>query len=112
MGKLRLTTLKPRLQTLKPAIRTAGTAAARWTGRKLTEWRQRILAQEPLCRPCNEAGRVTVATEIDHIVPLENGGGYDESNVQPICTHCHQAKTARDRGYRVKPTIGSDGWPV
>ena len=50
--------------------------------------------------------------QCDHIVPREQGGSNDESNLQPLCTTpCHEAKTARDRGYRVKPETGPDGWP-
>ena len=89
-----------------------GTPTKRWTGRKLTEWRKRVLAREPLCRPCREAGRVTVATELDHVVPLELGGTYDDSNICPICGPCHLAKTAKDRGYTIRPAIADDGWPV
>ncbi|MGP1666977.1 MAG: HNH endonuclease [Rhodanobacter sp.] len=88
-----------------------GTPTKRWAGRKLTEWRQRVLAHEPLCRHCYENGRVSVAEEIDHIIPLEFGGTYDDGNVCPLCVDCHKAKTARDRGYKVKPKIGLDGWP-
>jgi 5-methylcytosine-specific restriction protein A len=114
MGKSRLTTLKPRLSTLRPTLMTLKTPAAdrRWSGRKLTDWRKRILEREPLCRHCNQAGRTSIATEIDHIVPLSLGGTYEDSNVCPLCGPCHKAKTAKDMGYRAKRTIGADGWPV
>lgn len=88
-----------------------GTPTKRWTGRKLTEWRRRILDREPLCRHCKEQGRVTEAEEVDHIQPLEYGGTYADENVCPLCIPCHKAKTAKDRGYKHRPTIGLDGWP-
>lgn len=114
-----LKTLKPRLGTLgsnlKPlggGSRRAGSAGIRWTGRKLQEWRERILSNEPLCRHCRAKGITTVAQEVDHIIPLEHGGGYSHDNAQPLCTPCHKAKTALDRGYTTRGTIGADGWPV
>lgn len=89
-----------------------GTATKRWSGRKLTEWRARKLREEPLCRHCRQAGRVTAAAELDHVIPLERGGTYDDENICPLCADCHKAKTAKDRGYRIKPRIGEDGWPI
>ena len=49
-----------------------------------------------LCQPCKEAGRVTAATHVDHIVPKCEGGGDDESNLRVICSACHKAKTASE----------------
>ena len=80
-----------------------------------TEWdklRRSILDAEPACRPCRKAGRATLATQVDHIISKANGGTDDRENLQPICTPCHDAKTARDAGKTVRPTIGEDGWPV
>ena len=115
----KLKTLKPcvgvlgsKLATLGSGSRRAGSAGIRWTGRKLQEWRQRILTNEPLCRHCWAKGITTVAQEVDHIVPLEQGGTYSDDNAQPLCTPCHQAKTAKDRGYATRKAIGADGWPV
>ena len=34
--------------------------------------RSAVLAHEPLCRRCKERGRVTAATEVHHIEPLES----------------------------------------
>lgn len=89
-----------------------GSFGKRWTGEKLQRWRTRILAAEPLCRHCDQAGRVKAAEEVDHIVPLEDGGTYDDSNAQPLCKDCHKVKTAKDRGYKQRPETGIDGWPV
>jgi 5-methylcytosine-specific restriction endonuclease McrA len=33
--------------------------------------RNRWIAQHPLCAHCEAEGRVTVATEVDHIVPIK-----------------------------------------
>ena len=80
-----------------------------------TEWdklRRRVLDADPLCRPCKEAGRVCLAVQVDHITPKAKGGTDGDDNLQPICDPCHKAKTARDAGRTVRPTIGLDGWPI
>lgn len=83
----------------------------RVTGRRLQQLRRELFEREPLCRKCKASGRVTAATERDHIVPLFKGGSDDESNIQPLCTPCHEAKSLQDKGYRERQRIGSDGWP-
>lgn len=54
--------------------------------------------------------RTTVATELDHIVPLFKGGADVESNRQGLCSPCHAEKTHEDLGHRVTDAIGVDGW--
>lgn len=68
-------------------------------GAELQRRRAELFAREPWCRPCAQAGRKTVATIRDHIVNLQDGGTEDESNIQPICDVCHEAKT-RDEARR------------
>lgn len=84
----------------------------RLRGRAGVERRKRWLYDHPLCEECERQGRVTAATVPDHIVALVNGGKDTEDNLQSLCTECHKAKTAKDLGYRLKPTIGPDGWPT
>ena len=86
--------------------------AKRIRGRKLQQRRQRVLAKQPLCVMCQAEGKVTAAVHLDHIVALANGGPDTEDNVQPLCSRCHDVKTAKDLGYREKPTLGPDGWPI
>lgn len=77
-------------------------------GRKGVKYRKAVRDSEPLCRKCAERGRVTVATEIDHIVPLSEGGSNDRSNLQPLCKACHAAKTTR----RPKHGVDVNGYPL
>lgn len=58
--------------------------------------REQVLHEEPLCRPCHEAGRVSASVIADHITPLAEGGTGDRSNYQGICKPCHDAKTAAE----------------
>ncbi|WP_222943066.1 HNH endonuclease [Stenotrophomonas maltophilia] len=46
-----------------------------------------------MCQPCKQQGRVTEATEVDHIVNVAEGGSDDETNLQAICAECHGVKT-------------------
>ena len=38
--------------------------------------------------------------ELDHVVPLIDGGGHELSNLQTLCTPCHKRKTAREAAAR------------
>lgn len=41
------------------------------------------------------------ATEVDHIIELAQGGTDEIENLQPLCTACHKAKTARFNSERL-----------
>lgn len=55
---------------------------------------------------------ITVATEVDHIVPLHKGGADKWHNLQGLCHDCHEDKTRADMGHRDKPITAADGWPA
>jgi len=56
--------------------------------------RRRQLARELFCRSCAEEGRDELATQVDHIVPLERGGApFDPENLQSLCATHHSMKT-------------------
>lgn len=68
--------------------------AAKRSSRPWARQRQRVLIRDDyLCQPCKRAGRVTGATEVDHITPLEEGGSRSDDNCESICKPCHRAKT-------------------
>lgn len=60
------------------------------------------------CRRCSVVVR---RGEVDHIIPLKDGGTEDDSNCQLLCTSCHVDKTNRDMGYKVKYGANLDGTP-
>ena len=70
----------------------------RWT-RHYRTWRAGILRDEPLCRPCAEAGFTVAAEHIDHIEPahLAPERFWDPTNLQPICRQCHERKHRGER---------------
>jgi len=84
----------------------------RTRGRRWMAIRAGVLSESPLCVACQRAGRIRIADEVDHILPLHKGGTDDTDNLQALCTECHADKTARDAGHARKPEIGLDGWPL
>jgi 5-methylcytosine-specific restriction enzyme A len=113
----RLKTLPPLVRALSPTVapsapkhgasgftRTDGrSSSARGYGGDWRKVRAAVLAQEPLCRICDEAGRVTVATQVDHIRPfrgLSDPLRLDRANLRPLCDPCHRARSARQAAGR------------
>lgn len=66
-------------------------------GTTLIRLRRRLFARDPLCAMCKAAGRVTLATVRDHVVPLQEGGADEESNTQGLCAACHDQKSLAER---------------
>jgi len=74
--------------------------------RSSARWRRvraLVLSAAPLCADVYgvhaAAGRIVVATQVDHIVPLIEAPtlAYDASNLQPLCDHCHGRKSGLER---------------
>ena len=53
--------------------------------------RRLFLAEHPICSMCQAAGRVRLATVVDHIVPHRGDAElfFDEGNWSPLCKPCH-----------------------
>ena len=92
---------------------------ARGYGRAWDKLRAAALARDlHLCQICARSGRVTPATEVDHIIPKAKGGADTLENTQSACTPCHRAKTATEaaeaqgRKVRQRRRIGLDGYPL
>ena len=69
------------------------TATKRITGRRLQAMRADLFQRNPLCVECQRLGRVTLATQRDHIKPLAEGGTDDADNEQGLCYDCHEVKS-------------------
>lgn len=97
----------------KPWGRKRISANERGYGWRWTKVRQAALERDRyLCQDCLDRGRTTVATQVDHIKPKAKGGGDELSNCRSLCRECHDRKTAKDQGWRIKKRFGLDGWPV
>lgn len=56
-------------------------------------WRERTGAL--ICAICGcEEGDTAARVEIDHVIPLEDGGPDELWNTQPVCRDCHTVKAA------------------
>jgi 5-methylcytosine-specific restriction protein A len=75
-------------------------ATPRIRGRKWMALRDQALVSGLFT--CVDCGRVSTDNEIDHDVPLEQGGSNEASNFRVRCKECHKAKTAREATARAR----------
>lgn len=63
------------------------------------------LRAHPFCVVCRAAQRITLATEVDHVIPHEGDvvRFWDRSNWQALCSTCHGRKTKRERSRGLQP---------
>jgi 5-methylcytosine-specific restriction protein A len=88
-----LSSLKAKVATLDTR-RGSGVAVERIRGSRLHKIRERIgLRDEYTCQIC---GRVTVQGEVDHRVPLAEGGGNNDQNLWWLCIPCHKKKSEQE----------------
>ena len=85
-----------------------GTAAQRGYDSKWQRYRLSYLKHNPICVMCeDEHDRITSASVVDHITPVENGQHdplfWVQSNHQALCRDCHSYKTR---------VIDGKGWGV
>lgn len=98
-------TLKPRIGLLNTGRLTEAQrigSTERTRGGKWSRMRAKWLRKHPLCCMCEAEGHVTIADEVDHIVPLWAGGKDDDSNYQSLCKPHHAAKTAEEAKQRAR----------
>ncbi|MFM0326095.1 HNH endonuclease [Caballeronia glebae] len=101
----------PRLQTLKPRVQTQAAARVpmleakagstpRIRGSRWVKTRQRVAVDQQF--KCQRCGCVWLPwrDQVDHRVPLEQGGSNDDSNLDLLCDGCHKAKTADEARMR------------
>lgn len=102
--KPRLTMLKPRLAeapspikplTIRQHVRPWGHAE-----RKRRTEILRAAGGRCQCQECKDLGRMLPAHEVDHIVPLADGGTDARENLQAINLNCHRRKTAAEAAAR------------
>lgn len=97
----RLRTIPSRLATAPSRLKPAGEAAPTYgQGRGGRPWRRlrdQVMKRDGHMCQCEQCqGRVLIAHEVDHIVPLSQGGTDDPANLRAMHRDCHKAKTARE----------------
>ena len=66
--------------------------------RRWRKLRATILKAQPICVMCEQKNRYTSANVVDHIEPINKGGAvWNTSNLQALCTPCHNRKSAKDK---------------
>lgn len=98
---MRLKALQPRVKPLQ-ARRPAGTLAVERTrGSTWMAIRARILARDcGICQPCKRDGHIHLGDEVDHRIPLWEGGSDADENLETICQQRHREKTAAEAARR------------
>lgn len=51
---------------------------------------------EYLCQECLKNGYLVCGSEVDHIIPVSQGGSDSLDNLQLLCTSCHRVKTLKE----------------
>lgn len=80
--------------TRLPTLQTKAGATPRTRGSAWMATRRRILMRDGYACQC--CGVVRMDNEVDHRVPLEQGGSNDDDNLQTLCggpDGCHARKT-------------------
>jgi len=81
-------------------------------GRRALADRARILRRDKgLCQVCLKLGKLTLAVEVDHIVPLFKGGDDSDENKAAICQEHHFEKTISERGNKFNAGCDENGLP-
>lgn len=94
-----------KLTALKPTPRLRGRAGQKQRDRRLKRTNY-------LCEDCQAEGRVTLATIVDHIIPLSKGGPDTDENTRNLCDDHNLKRTAEQFGHKApNQAIGTDGRP-
>jgi 5-methylcytosine-specific restriction protein A len=81
------------------------------------------LSLHPLCLDCREIGIVTLASVVDHVHAISNGGAAFPAHegLRSLCPSCHSQKTARGpeagavrttRARKPRKGCNADGAPI
>ncbi len=80
------------------------------TSVKWAKLRRRKINNNPICEICNDKGIITPASEVHHILPVEDATSADEmgklmfdyDNLQSLCHDCHINEHARRKSHSRK----------
>jgi 5-methylcytosine-specific restriction protein A len=109
---MRLRVLQPVIRRLDPPkARKGGSAEVRAPESVRTRRRLKLWTRDPHCQACRALVDYPWGFELDHTVPLHQGGPDTEENSQVLCIPCHRDKTRAELGHREVRAIGIDGWP-
>ncbi|MDB5540539.1 MAG: endonuclease [Devosia sp.] len=91
-------------------------ATPRLRGRAGVKQRDRRLKRTNyLCEDCEALGRITLATVVDHTIPLSKGGPDTDENTRNLCDEHDAIRTAEQFGFKAptpKQAIAINGRPI
>lgn len=97
MPKIEKSHDRPWLPKPQPFARHSAKNAAFYHSVEWKRVRNLQLMQHPICQECERQGKVTPATVVDHIKPINEGGErLDQRNLQSLCETCHNKKSAKE----------------
>lgn len=97
MGLRTLRSLGPQLRQLDTSTARVNTVASRRiTGRALQARRLSLWTRKPYCAMCGRLLEYPDGFELDHVIPLYQGGEDAEGNCQLLDRECHLKKTEAD----------------
>lgn len=72
------------------------------------------LSLSPLCVFCQQQGRTTAASVVDHITPHRGSEDlfWDPDNLQSLCASCHSATKQVQETHGYSQSAGKDGFPL
>lgn len=86
--------VKPKRSLVKPRVdRRRG-----FRGHKRVQAKRRILERDSFtCQSCGRLLSGRKDSRLDHVIPLCDGGGHEDENLQSLCIHCHRDKSAKEQ---------------
>jgi len=106
---MKLQTLKPRLQVAGnriPVLKMRAGTVERKRGSAGVKDRERIRTRDNgLCQACRREHKVSIGVDVDHIVPLWEGGSDHDDNKELLCAEHHQQKSTAEAARR-----SAGGW--
>jgi len=90
-------------------------AYRRWYSRKAWKVaRQAQLARQPLCERCQQTGRITAATVVNHRIPHKGDWSLfiDPDNHESLCAPHHDALVQREEARGHVIGCDADGLPI
>ena len=72
------------------------------------------LSKEPICKYCEQQGRVEIATVVDHIKPHKGDEilFFNPKNLQSMCKQHHDSTKAREENSEISLGCDSQGIPL
>jgi 5-methylcytosine-specific restriction protein A len=87
-----------KLVVSKPDSKERKALNAKYASKQWRQFRQIQLSKYPICARCQSLGKITPATDVDHIIPHKmNVDKWMGNRFQSLCKSCHSIKTGLEQ---------------